>query len=145
MISNKPCTPSVLIVDDEEFIRWALEEYLKQCNFCNIIKASDGTECVEQVLSNGEDIALVIMDIHMPRMDGFEALEALRKEFDGIIGVVLMTGYYSDSMLDQARSEEDDKIMVLDFFQKPFDMQELRDAVARGVDTVMERRTQAIC
>ena len=142
MYGNDALQHGILLVDDEEFILWALEEYLRQCDFGNVLKASDGCECVEQVMNNGEKIALIVMDINMPRMDGLEALSTLREKFDGTIGVLFMTGYYTDAMLEEVRGEHEDRVMVLDLFQKPFNMEELKDAILKGVRTVVERRSQ---
>ena len=135
--------PGILIAEKEEFIRWALKEYLQQSGFVSIFCAQNGEECVEQVLHLGEDITIVILDISGPPMNGLEAWETLQDEFDGTIGIIFMSGFYPDAILDEIRSDRNENVVVLDFFQKPFDIVDLRDAVRRGIDTVTERRTCA--
>lgn len=61
---------SVLIVDDEEFVRQLMQEVLRRCFSCRIEIASDGEEAVEKLRSESFD--LVLTDIRMPRLDGLQ-------------------------------------------------------------------------
>ena len=105
----------ILIVDDEEKIRAVIREYA-QFNKYETEEAADGMEAVSKCLT--EDFDLVIMDIMMPRLDGFTACKEIRKEKD--IPVIMLS----------ARGEEYDKLFgfelgIDDYVTKPFSPKEL--------------------
>lgn len=115
----------ILIVDDEERIRSLVASYLKSDGF-EVVEAENGREAVAEVGRRRPD--LVIMDVRMPGMDGFEALAEIRKTSD--VYVIMLT----------ARAEETDRIVGLsvgadDYVTKPFSPREL---VAR-VKAVLRR------
>lgn len=105
----------VLIVDDEELIREVIKEYLK-LEGIDYLEASDGYESIDLVKNNTFDV--VIMDIMMPKMDGYAAVKEIRK-FSQVPFIML-----------SARSEEYDKLTcfdigVDDYVTKPFSPREL--------------------
>lgn len=112
----KPEAPRlILVVDDEprmiRFIRMNLELEGYQ-----VVEASNGAEALEQVRQHLPD--LVIMDVMMPKMDGFEALRLLREI--STVPVILLT----------VKSDEEDRIRGLelgadDYITKPFSPREL--------------------
>ncbi|MDD3375302.1 MAG: response regulator [Candidatus Omnitrophica bacterium] len=81
----------ILIVDDEEGIRESLKLILE--DYYNLILAEDGEQALE-ILENSSDIALVLMDIKMPKMSGLETLESM-KEKHAQLKVIIVTGYKS--------------------------------------------------
>lgn len=106
----------VLIVDDEELIRNVIKEYLKIENY-EYDEASNGKEAIDKIKTNDFDI--VIMDIMMPIMDGYQAVRKIR-EFNKTIPVIMLS----------ARNEEYDKLLsfdlgVDDYVTKPFSPKEL--------------------
>lgn len=105
----------VLIVDDEERIRDVIKEYLKLENI-EFEEAEDGYQAIELVKSTLFDV--IIMDIMMPKMDGYQAVKEIRK-FSNVPFIML-----------SARSEEYDKLTcfdigVDDYVTKPFSPREL--------------------
>ncbi|MBE6160965.1 MAG: response regulator transcription factor [Firmicutes bacterium] len=106
----------VLIVDDEELIRNVIKEYL-QLNEYEYDEASDGIYAIDKVKNNKYDI--IIMDIMMPKMDGYETVKKIR-EFNQNIPVIMLS----------ARAEEYDKLIgfdlgIDDYVTKPFSPKEL--------------------
>ena len=106
---------NILVVDDDKEIVGAIEIYLKNEGY-NILKAYNGEEALEIVKNN--EIHLIILDIMMPKKDGLETLEEIRK--DKTIPVILLS----------AKSEDYDKIGGLnlgadDYITKPFNPLEL--------------------
>ncbi|GAA0726241.1 response regulator transcription factor [Clostridium malenominatum] len=106
---------NVLVVDDEEEIRDAIEIYLKSSDI-GVFKAKDGIEALEIV--EEKEIHLIILDIMMPRMDGMRATLKIREEKD--IPIIMLS----------AKSEDTDKILGLnmgadDYITKPFNPLEL--------------------
>ncbi|EJL46778.1 DNA-binding response regulator [Brevibacillus agri] len=108
-------TYHVLVVDDEEEIRDAIEIYLKNESLV-VHKASNGVEALD-VLER-EEIHLIILDIMMPQMDGITATFKIRQ--DKNIPIIMLS----------AKSEDTDKILGLnigadDYVTKPFHPLEL--------------------
>ena len=80
---------SILIVDDEEMMRDLLSKILSREGY-KIRTASDGLEALD--LLREETADLIISDMKMPRMDGFELLKIVKKEHERC-GVIIMTAY----------------------------------------------------
>lgn len=91
--------PRVLVVDDDPGMRETLQDILLLQGF-DAGAAADGLEALEELRRIG--FQLVLMDIMMPRMNGVEALRAIRREQPGAV-VVLMTGYTVDDLIAEAR------------------------------------------
>lgn len=105
----------LLIVDDEREMRQLLRIYLLQENYL-IEEAQNGKEAYEKILNN--DFDLVILDVMMPIMDGWETIERVRKVSN--VPIILLT----------AKSAVEDKVLGLttgadDYLVKPFDDAEL--------------------
>lgn len=106
----------ILVCDDEALIRDVIKEYLLMDNY-EVLEASNGIDAVE-VVKNNNDIDLVVMDIMMPKMDGYQAIKEIKKIKD-VPFIVL-----------SARSEEFDKLIgfdlgIDDYVTKPFSPKEL--------------------
>lgn len=105
----------ILICDDEVLIRDVIKEYLIMDNY-EVMEASNGIEAIDVV--NNNNIDLVVMDIMMPKMDGYQAIKEIKKIKD-VPFIVL-----------SARSEEFDKLIgfdigIDDYVTKPFSPKEL--------------------
>ena len=105
----------LLIVDDEEKIREVVREYAEFDGY-EVTEAADGREAV--ALCRINDFDIIIMDIMMPKLDGFSACKEIRKEKN--TPVIMMS----------ARSEEYDKLFgfelgIDDYVTKPFSIMEL--------------------
>ena len=106
---------NILVCDDEEYIVNAISIYLKAEGY-NIFAAHDGKEALS--ILQREEIALVLLDVMMPKMDGITALTKIREEYN--LPVIMLT----------AKSEDTDKVMGLnlgadDYITKPFSPLEL--------------------
>ena len=116
----------VLIVDDEEMIRNVLKEYV-EFEGNEAFEAADGMEAVRMCRDNDYDV--ILMDVMMPRLDGFSAVKEIRKTKD--IPVIMLS----------ARGEEYDKLFgfeigIDDYVTKPFSPNEV---IAR-INAVTKRR-----
>ena len=119
----------ILIVDDEAKIREVLAEYAEFEGFASD-QAADGMEAVNKC--KNEDYDLILMDIMMPKLDGYSAVKEIRKFKD--IPVIMLS----------ARGEEYDKLFGFeigadDYVVKPFSPKE----VMARVNAVLKRYTQA--
>ncbi|HQM97209.1 MAG TPA: response regulator, partial [Clostridia bacterium] len=105
----------ILIADDNRQITSILEEYSKKEGYETVV-VYDGLQAMEKIRSNSFDI--VLLDVMMPKMDGFEVVREIRKASD--IPVIMIT----------ARGEDFERIMGLDigaddYIVKPFSPQEV--------------------
>ena len=115
--------PRLLLVEDDEPTREALGEAL--ADTYDVEPAVDGLEGVEAARARRPD--LVLMDIGLPRLDGFGALEALRADpSTADLPVILVSGHGDD--LTRARSLD---LGAIDFLQKPYSERELRARIER--------------
>ena len=67
----------ILIVDDESRIRKLIRDFMEREGY-QILEASDGIEAMDMFYSD-KDISLIILDVMMPRMDGWEVCKEIRK------------------------------------------------------------------
>ena len=119
----------VLIVDDEDMIRNVLKEYV-EFEGNEAFEAADGMEAVRMCRDNDYDV--ILMDVMMPRLDGFSAVKEIKKMKD--IPVIMLS----------ARGEEYDKLFgfemgVDDYVTKPFSPKE----VMARINAVTKRRSPA--
>ncbi len=107
----------VLIVDDQEINRDVLGMILE--DYYEILYASDGVEALEIIEEYRDRLSVVLLDLIMPRMDGFEVLSRVRNdEFLNAIPVIVLTAERSAEL----RALE---MGAADFITKPFDMHEV--------------------
>lgn len=105
----------ILVVDDEKLIREVIKEYLLKEKY-EVVEAENGQEAIDACNTN--DIDLIILDIMMPKMDGYTAYKEIRQ--NKRIPTIILS----------ARSEEYDKLLgfdlgIDDFLAKPFSPKEL--------------------
>ncbi len=120
----------ILIADDEPRMRKLVRDFLVRSNF-TVIEAANGEEALDKFVSD-KDIALIILDIMMPKMDGWECCREIRKL--SRIPIIMLT----------AKSEEKDELLgfelgVDEYITKPFSPKIL---VAR-VEAIL-RRTNSL-
>ncbi|MDR1272468.1 MAG: response regulator transcription factor [Clostridiales Family XIII bacterium] len=107
--------PKLLIVDDEQKIREVIREYA-EFNDYEVVEATDGMETI--ALTKENDFDLIVLDIMMPKLDGFSVVKEIKKSKD--IPVIMLS----------ARGEEYDKLFAFevgvdDYMVKPFSPREL--------------------
>jgi two-component system, cell cycle sensor histidine kinase and response regulator CckA len=124
---------TILLVDDDEAIRWVSGRMLERAGF-NVLTACDGLEGVEVFVERADDIDCVLLDLTMPRMDGGEALENMRRHRPDVT-VIVCSGYQKNDAIGRFGGN-----MPAAFLQKPYDFaalvarleEVLGDAVVRG-------------
>jgi DNA-binding response OmpR family regulator len=115
----------ILIVDDEKNIRLTLSQALETLG-AGIDTASNGEEALKKLKE--KEFGLILLDIRMPGMDGMEVLRRVR-EIRPDIRVIMITAYGTVESAVEAM-----KMGAVDFLQKPFDPEEVRELVLRVVD-----------
>ena len=101
----------ILVVDDEARMRKLVKDFLTNKGF-QVIEAADGEEAVD-IFFNQKDIALILLDVMMPKMDGWEVCKTIRKYSK--VPIIMLT----------ARGEERDELQgfnlgVDEYISKPF-------------------------
>lgn len=105
----------ILIVDDSDINREILSAML--CGEYRILEAVNGSECLEILQQQGTGISLVLLDIVMPVMDGFEVLSHMnRNHWIDDIPVILISGEDADPVIRRAY-----EMGVSDYINRPFD------------------------
>ncbi|MFP3913079.1 MAG: PAS domain-containing protein [Desulfobacteraceae bacterium] len=118
----------ILLVEDQQMVRDAAEAMLKYFGF-EVLTARDGMEALTIFRERQGDIRLVLTDLSMPRMNGWETLKALRK-IRPDIPVILSSGY------DEARAMAGDHAEKPEaFLCKPYQMAGLKAAVEKALET----------
>ena len=119
---------TVLVVDDEARMRKLIKDFLAQKDF-NILEAEDGEKALKIYNENKNKINLILLDVMMPKLDGWSVLRQIRQE-NKTLPIVMLT----------ARTEEQDELFgfelgVDEYIAKPFSPKIL---VAR-VEAILKR------
>ena len=122
-------TLKILVVDDESRMRKLVKDFLTKKNF-QVLEAGNGEEAMD-IFYEEKDIALIILDVMMPKMDGWEVCREIRK--NSKVPIIMLT----------AKSDESDELMgfelgVDEYISKPFSPKIL---VAR-VEAILRRTNQ---
>lgn len=129
---NSPMTRKILVVDDTRNIQMMLSDFLSQHGY-EVLSASDGAEALKLVRSAHPN--LVLLDIMMPNMDGYQFLSQLRKESG--LPVIMITARQAEA--DIVRGFE---LGADDYITKPFRLRELLmriRAIQRRVNPLEKR------
>lgn len=124
----------ILIVDDSEMNREILSSMLG--DEFDILEAADGKECISVIRKHGRDIALVLLDIVMPEMDGFEVLEFMNKhEWIDDIPVIMISSEDSAASVKKAY-----EMGVSDYINRPFDVEVVHRRVFNTIKLYAKQR-----
>lgn len=117
----------ILLVDDEELLRSSTAEILRFQGF-EVLEAADGMEAVELFQSHQHELAAVILDLCMPRMNGYEALQTIR-EIDPNARVILSSGYSEQDAMKLIKGSP-----CSAFLQKPYAFEALKAVLKKVID-----------
>lgn len=129
----------VLVVDDESRMRKLVNDFLSRKNY-EVIEAGDGEEAIDKFCED-KDIALIILDVMMPKMDGWEVCRQIRK--NSKVPIIMLT----------AKGEENDELTGFDcgadeYISKPFSPKILTarvDALVRRAYQIDSSEVVEIC
>jgi two-component system chemotaxis response regulator CheY len=118
----------VLIIDDEEDVREVLKFHLSGQNY-QIIEAENGEDGIRLLKSedNMVNVGVILCDIRMPKVNGIDCIQYLRKEAPGI-PIVVVTGFPDTEMATQLLKDG-----VKDYLVKPVDKEKLVSVVKKQV------------
>lgn len=131
-VDNTSEQEKVLVVDDEASIRRILETRLKLAGY-NVATAADGQEALEQFNSFQPD--LVILDVMLPKMDGYEVCREIRKTSD--TPIIMLT-----AVADVSNRIQGLEIGADDYVVKPFSPSELEARIKAVLRRTVERHQE---
>lgn len=116
--------PLLLIVDDAEMNRMILREIIG--DEYEVIEAADGLEAVKLLQEHGKEISLVLLDIIMPKMGGFDVLSHMMStDLIADVPVIMISGEHSDDAVLRAY-----ELGASDYINRPFDARVVRQRVS---------------
>lgn len=122
---------TVLIIEDDENIREMLQEVLEQYGY-RAISAENGYDGLEKCAIHKDEVKLIIMDVIMPKMNGFETYKRI-KALSPEMKIMFMSGYAQDILTSKGIDETG-----LEFIAKPLPLQELLLRMRKILDKNME-------
>ena len=125
MFSGDTSLPSVLLVEDEAFLRELVMENLQDAGY-SVFEASNGNDGVD-VLRSEQHIDVLLSDIKLPDIDGYTVAQ-IGKRLRPELKVILMTGYAPSPLPDALQK------LVYRVLQKPFSLNTLPKVVAAALE-----------
>lgn len=125
---RKTLKPTILVVDDEERMRDVVKAFLKKDQY-DFIDAGDGKTAIELALNH--DFALIILDMQLPKMSGYEVIGRLKQDKrTEDIPILIMSGY----VVDEERLSTFGEHAVFPILEKPFTSEQLIEHVGHILD-----------
>lgn len=126
----------ILVVEDNKLFRFSLSETLKGEGY-SVIEAGDGNAAIE--IFKEEEPDLIILDLKIPRISGMEVLRKV-KEITNDVPIIIITGHGDISSAVSAM-----KLGAFDYLTKPLDMEDLKLAVKKALEsTSLKREVQLL-
>lgn len=114
----------ILLADDEPVVCRLYLQMLEGSGF-EVVTAMDGQEAYDRAMA--ETFDLMILDLNMPRLDGFEVLEKMKAESKNV-PVIVMTGHFPEEVV----ADRLEGLKVMDVLRKPVMITTLLDAVNKA-------------
>ncbi len=124
-------TERILVVDDEEQIRMVIRAVLSYRGY-QVMEAQDGEDAINKYLAEPQNFHLILIDLHMPKLNGREALARIRQRHPQARAILLSGG------VQERESESSPELKGVQFLPKPFDNIEL----LRTVRQILDARTE---
>lgn len=125
----------VLVVDDEDLVRQLARATLQTAGY-QVLEASDGLEAVEIYRQQHQQIDLVLLDLTMPKLTGYEVFQQLRQINPQVL-VLFASGY------SQEQLQKDDHTRMAAFIRKPYRPRELVQTIRRLLRQRAQQETQS--
>jgi DNA-binding NtrC family response regulator len=130
---------TILVVDDENSVLRALSEILTIENY-NVLTAKDGLCAMDIIKENQHEIHLVITNIKMPKLDGFELIQQMSSMLRHPMAVIINSGCCGEVRRDHLKLGTAENILLYDIFQKPPNLLEFFKSIEEAIDITRKRR-----
>ena len=132
----------IILADDEPGLLEVLQRSLQDEGYANVLAANDGTGVIDLLKEYGERIYLVVTNLRMPILSGFDVIDYLLKSHKYIIGVIMVTGTHDLETTLKFMRLGTEKILTIAFIPKPFGGEELLQKIEEALEKVHEKRIQ---
>lgn len=129
--------PKMLIVEDKAVNRYVLKSIFEEDY--EIAECVDGRAAIELLEEERDAVSVVLLDIVMPVCDGFAVLEYMKKTALDTVPVILISSNVDDNNIQKAYEYD-----VVDYIQKPFQEDVVRQRVQRVVDLYQNKREKDV-
>ena len=129
--------PKMLIVEDKAVNRYVLKSIFEEDY--EIAECADGRTAIELLEEERDAVSVVLLDIVMPVCDGFAVLEYMKKTALDTVPVILISSNVDDNNIQKAYEYD-----VVDYIQKPFQEDVVRQRVQRVVDLYQNKREKDV-
>ncbi|WP_339897770.1 sigma-54 dependent transcriptional regulator [uncultured Gilvimarinus sp.] len=133
---TQSCAPAIMVVEDDPSLREALVDTLMLADY-SVVEADSAESAIGQ-LKNGAEVAMIVSDVNMGVMSGYDLLKQVKTEYPHI-PVLLVTAYASIADSVSAIKEG-----AVDYLVKPFEPEALLESVARHVGGVVALSDQPV-
>ena len=121
----------ILVVDDEYLIRWSLQQNLEKEGY-EVLLAETGEDALKKVMEEAPD--LILLDIKLPGMDGYEVLKRTLKFDQGVVPIML-TAFEDVEKVVRAM-----RMGAFDYITKPFDFNKVRLSIQKALEASQLKR-----
>ena len=125
-------TETILFVEDEEMLVTSVREILTDEGY-NVLTAIDGKTAIDSYRAHRDEIAIVVSDIELPGISGWEAFRKMR-EIDPDVGIILVSGYLDPALRDRMIQEG-----ARGFLRKPYTARGLLRTIRETLDEMPAR------
>ena len=125
-----PGVERLLLVEDEIAIQEMLATVLRQVGY-QVTSANDGAMAIETIMTAGNKLDAVVLDLNMPRLGGVEVLKVLRQRWPNL-PVLIMSGHLTETVLTELRQLGQSHEHII---EKPFDFLNFGRALRRVIET----------
>lgn len=131
---------AILIVDEDPAFQLGLKTFLREyVGYDRVFTARSGAEALE-FLRADPSIEVVTLDRHVPGMDGFELVEAIKAQADHPLAVVMISGSGEEGLEERFRSVGDGKVIASRLLPKPIDFERLEPVVLAAQEEALKAK-----
>ena len=132
---------AILIVDDEKPIRLALRDILEYENYI-VHEATDGLDAISKLSEYDGEIEVILVDLRMPNMGGFELIQYLTINYHQVVGIIVVSAFSNSENIKKFFRKKDESKFIIkhDFIAKAPDLQKLLESIKQAVKAVKVRK-----
>lgn len=122
---------TMMVVDDELFIRNLVARMLRDLGVGEVLMANDGADALMKMAAESGRLSLIVCDLEMPGMDGFDFVRTLRGHADRVLArlpVLILTGHAEQENVEMAI-----KLGIHGFVAKPVSLKVLESRIAKAL------------